>query len=138
MHRAALSCAVKIFSSISKGLFSAAPCMKKPSNIKNGQVRFYSRHHDALAKYSCEPGYELNKNSPRYIRCQNGNWTEDKPPICDPGIRGCALKTYTNIGKLLFSYRSGSVFILIIICTFVVINPITADHVKGLRFAILV
>jgi len=33
--------------------------------------------------YSCDPGYELNGTT--YIRCRNGNWTEDNPPHCQLG-----------------------------------------------------
>ena len=75
---------------LTDSLFSAAPCIRKPQNIGNGRVRFYRHEHGDLAKYSCYPGYKLKGLKAglkyKYIRCENGNWTDTPLPECEAGI----------------------------------------------------
>jgi len=57
-----------------------APCLVRPREINNVRVRFHTMQHGDLAKYWCDPGFELE--GPEYATCLYGNWTEEPQPNC--------------------------------------------------------
>ncbi|TPP58995.1 hypothetical protein FGIG_12137 [Fasciola gigantica] len=74
-----------------------ASCAKRPPSTRGARVRFYSRMHNAKARYECFPGYtlQIDTQSKKYpgaglvndplgtIRCLHGEWV-GTPVYCEP------------------------------------------------------
>lgn len=60
-------------------------CKIWPPAVKNGMVIFTKSDHNAAARYTCDPGFELKGNP--IVRCMYGEWV-GLAPTCEESNQG--------------------------------------------------